>query len=55
MVLPLPLSPAIAVMVGRSSGIANEMSWTAMVMFERLKNPPPKILETFCSSSRLAI
>ena len=54
-VLPLPLSPAMAVIVGRSSGIASETSCTAIVTLERLKNPPPKILDTLSSSSRLAI
>ena len=54
MVLPLPLSPATAVIVGRSAEIAKVTSSTATVTLERLKSPPPKILETFCSSRRLA-
>lgn len=54
MVLPLPLSPATAVIVGRSDEIANVTSSTATVTLERLNSPPPKTLVTFWSSRRLA-
>ena len=53
-VFPLPLSPATAVIDGRSAEIANEISSTATVMLERLNSPPPNTLVTLCSSSRLA-
>ena len=53
-VLPLPLSPATAVIEGRSVEIANVTSSTATVTLERLKSPPPNALVTFWSSRRLA-
>ena len=44
-VLPLPLSPTMAVIDGRSASIASEKSSSAMVL-ARSSNPPPNVLVT---------
>ena len=53
-VLPLPLSPATAMMPGFSRGIPKLTSSTATVIFRR-SSPPPKTLETFRSSRTLSV
>ena len=49
-VLPLPLSPAMAVIVGRSSPSVNEMPSSATTLSRFLTTPPPYTLETARSS-----
>ena len=48
--MPLPLSPTMAVIDGRSASIASEKSSSATVL-ARSSNPPPNVLVTWRASS----
>src|SRR5438045_2615924 len=50
-VLPLPLSPTTAVIVGGASSIASEKPSSATVGLARFNNPPPKVLVTCRTAS----